>query len=248
MRVLLTNDDGIQSEGIRALRSEFTRNSASCLTVAPSREQSGTGASITLHHPLRVHKIAAREYAVDGTPADCVKAGVVLLSKKRPDVVVTGINPGCNLGVNLLSSGTVSAAMEAYSLGIPAVAVSIIAGKNLHYDYAAALAYKLAKACLAAKRVLLLNVNIPDIAPEKIKGIRLTSVGRARFAETFRRRKDPRGNVYYWLDGQIEDAVPDPRSDYRAVKDGYVSVTPLRLDLTDESALPLCGDILNSLR
>ncbi|MFA5162700.1 MAG: 5'/3'-nucleotidase SurE [Elusimicrobiales bacterium] len=244
MRALLVNDDGIHAEGLAALERAFGPRAS---TVAPLSQQSAKGTSITLHRPLRVHEIhrnGARRFAVDGTPADCVKMGITRLSRLRPDIVISGVNPGANVGINLLASGTVSAAMEAFAMGIPAIAVSIDGFTGLHYDYAAQIALRLAKAVLAAKKLLLLNANIPNLPPRRIKGLRATVMGSSRFSEFYRRRTDPRRNSYYWLDGELADLAPNPKSDYAALKAGYVSVTPLRLDLTDEKLLPRCAALL----
>ena len=249
MNVLLTNDDGIHSPGLTALEQAFEPH-AQTLTVAPLHEQSGMGHSITLHKPIRVREVkegGRHGYAVDGTPSDCVKFGVTMLSKECPDVVISGVNPGGNIGVNVLYSGTVSAALEAYSLGIPAIAVSVDGFRDLHFEYAAEMAVKIAKTCLKAKRPMLINLNIPNLPPDKIKGVKVTTMGTSRFVETFRKREDPRGNTYYWLDGELVDQKPDPKSDFWAVSNGYISITPLQMNLTDTASLAFCKKIVAEL-
>jgi 5'-nucleotidase len=249
LNILLTNDDGIHAPGLAALEQAFAPY-AETLTVAPMHEQSGTGHSITLNRPIRVREVregGRHGYAVEGTPSDCVKFGVTKLSKKRPDAVISGVNPGGNIGINVLYSGTVSAALEAYSLGIPAIAVSINGFKNLHFDFAAEAAVKVALGCIKSGRPVLVNMNIPDIPPEKIKGIKATTMGRSRFEETFRERADPRGHTYYWLDGEMTDRHPDAQSDYWALDNDYISLTPLQLNLTDKNNLKFCRKLAASL-
>jgi len=250
MRILVTNDDGIFAPGIHLLRGRMAEL-GTATAVAPLTEQSGTGHSITLYHPLRVREIARKDepvcYGVSGTPADCVKIAITELLPKPPDLVISGINPGGNIGTNVIYSGTVSAAMEAFVMGCSAIAVSIDTFKPTaaQYDKAAEVAVKVAR--LALKKGFprcLLNVNLPDLPPKKMKGLKLTRQGMSRFIEFFEKRQDPRGHNYYWLDGELVDNTPSHDSDYGAVHDGYISVTPLSCDMTYDAVM---GNVKNGL-
>jgi len=252
MRVLLTNDDGIHAEGLHALRRQFSAFADVCV-VAPMQQQSGTAHSITLFHPLRVRQMrddgGLYGYAVDGSPADCVKIGVRNLLEHKPDLVISGINPGGNIGTNVLYSGTVSAAMEALMLGIPAMAVSIDSFTVKDYSFAAKTAENLARALEKNKYPrCLLNVNMPDIEAKKIKGLKLTHQGNLRFVERYDKRLDPRNESYYWLDGELIDEADDPDSDSGAVSRGYVSVTPLGFNLTDNAVMKTAAAMLDEIR
>lgn len=235
-RILLTNDDGAHSEGIRILKRKLSPLSETFIT-APQSEQSGAGHSLTLFTPLRAKKLAENGehigYAVDGRPADCVKLALGALLKRRPQLVVSGINPGGNMATNVFYSGTVSAAMEAYMLGIPALAVSINSFLNPDFTFAADFTVKMVKRLIkAGLPYCLLNVNIPDLPANKIKGVKVTSQGCSRFVDHYVSRRDPYDRQYYWLGGEMQDFDKIPGSDYSAVKAGYVSVTPLHLNLT----------------
>lgn len=239
MRFLLTNDDGIYARGLAALHAELSRI-AECLIVAPEMEQSAVGHAITLSRPLIV-KEAHRNgsfwgYAVTGTPADCVKLGIKALAENPIDLVVSGINLGANVGTNVIYSGTVSAATEGAIMGVPSMAVSL----NSHYrmsDYthAAEVAAKMALFITSRKNTLCsipLNVNVP--AGREIKGIVVTRQGRARLIESYEKRIDPRENIYYWLAGetQVTELVGEDKDDWTALKEGWVTVTPIHYDLT----------------
>ncbi|MCX5783964.1 MAG: 5'/3'-nucleotidase SurE [Elusimicrobia bacterium] len=241
MKILLTNDDGFYAQGITKLRKYLSKR-AHVSTIAPLYEQSGTGHSITLYKPLRVRVVkedgVAVGHAVEGTPADCVKIAERTILKSRPDIVISGINSDQNIGTSVIYSGTVSAAVEAAIMGICAVAVSLNSYKNPSYDYAVKFTWRLAK--LLQRHGFpkyLLNVNIPNVPPSKIKGVKVVRQGMSRYIETFEKRRDPRQNIYYWLSGELVDSKPSPDSDYCAVKNGYISVTPLKFNLTDEKAL-----------
>ena len=221
--------------------------------VAPSYEHSGKGHCITLHSPLRV--VSVRDggkiigYSVDGTPADCVKLGICELMARKPDIVVSGINPGANVGTNIVYSGTVSAALEAALMGYPSVAVSFDGYENLPYAYASELT-------LQALRALegmgfpqcVLNINIPAVDPARIKGIKVTRQGFMRYTEIFEKRVDPRGREYYWLDGEIINAKADSESDSYAVGENYVSVTPLFYDFTDRKNMKVARQLVGKLK
>ena len=216
--------------------------------VAPDREQSATSHSLTLHHPLRPVRLGERRWQVDGTPTDCVMLACEALLDARPDVVISGINHGPNMGEDVLYSGTVAAAMEGLALGIPSIAVSF-AGSVLRADALLETQVDLLTTLLrrltslpAMPRETLLNVNLPAIAADDVKGYRLTRLGRRVFSDSITRMKDPWGRDILWIGGgSVEWSGPDD-SDFRAVHDGYVSVTPLHLDLTHRAVLDTAVD------
>ncbi len=235
-RVLLTNDDGIFSEGIRALGRELARF-AKLVVVAPDREQSATSHSLTLTRPLRMVEVEPGWYAVDGTPTDCVNLAVLwLLKSQRPDLVVSGINLGSNLGDDVTYSGTVSATFEASLLGIPSVALSQEIGVGTNFERSAKIAALWIEQLLVREdlpRQFLLNVNFPAEVP---RGARVTRLGKRVYRQSVIEKEDPRGKKYYWIAGTPEwqDA---PGTDHEAVRTGWISLTPLHLDLTDYSNL-----------
>lgn len=239
LEILVTNDDGIRARGLRALTATLSQV-GTVRVVAPDRERSGTAHAITVHHPLRVDEVRGMEgattaYQVDGTPADCVKLGVEALLPVRPDLVVSGVNRGPNLGTDVLYSGTVSAAVEGLIMGIPSVAVSVAGYDNwTGLDAATVLARHLA--LLIAEKGLpedtLLNVNIPDCRPEEIRGIKITRVGIRRYRDFIDKRVDPWGRTYYWLAGEAIDLDNDPDLDTIALRDRWISITPVQFQLT----------------
>jgi len=240
MRVLITNDDGISSPGIIALVRAFER-AAETYVVAPEHERSATGHAITLHKPLRAHPAAipgsaARAWATNGTPADCVALGMLdLLEGRRPDVVLSGINVGPNIGRDLTYSGTVSGAMEGAIFGVPSIAVSIGAFRDPIFAVAGEVAVELARTIL--ERGLpddtLLNVNVPNLPKEQIAGIAVTRQGTKRYVSRLEKRTDPRGRTYYWLTGEPTPLRDEEGTDSWALAGGRISVTPISLDLTD---------------
>ena len=240
MIILVCNDDGIRSEGIQVLARALDPL-GEVFVVAPDREQSAAGHSLTLHRPLRVEEIAPRQFAIDGTPTDCVNLAVSGILPGRPGLVVSGINKGANLGDDITYSGTVSAAMEGTLLGIPSLAVSL-AGRT-QFDFAAAAEFS---ARLVA-RVLagglppdtLLNVNVPDRARDAMTGFRITRQGKRRFGEALIEKTDPRGKKYYWIGGDELGFVDEPGTDYAAILEGAVSITPVHLDLTHYPSFPI---------
>jgi len=239
MIILVSNDDGIHSEGIRALE-EALAAIGEIYTVAPDREQSAVSHSLTLHRPLRIEEIAPRRFAVNGTPTDCVNLAVKGFLPVRPHLVVSGINKGANLGDDVTYSGTVSAAIESSLLGIPAIAVSLVSkGLTYHFGPAAEFAAILAAEVIAQGMPpdTLLNVNVPSLPRQEIKGYRLTRQGKRRYAETIEVRIDPRGKKYYWIGGDDLGFDPDEGTDCVAVQEGFISVTPLLVDLTNYSSL-----------
>lgn len=240
--ILLTNDDGIHAEGLWALYGRFFK-SHGVVVVAPDRERSAVGHGITLHQPLRTHRVRVwggyEGYAVDGTPADCVKIGILEVLGKKPDAVISGINPGANVGVSINYSGTVSAAREAALYGIPSVAVSVNASDVHSFEPAASVAEKIL--CQILDRGLpfgtLLNVNVPDLPMEKINGFRISRQGVSVLTEYFEKRVDPRNRSYHWLGGDTQRFEGDGEIDWTALYQGYVSITPIRCDMTDYQML-----------
>ncbi|MEM7481841.1 MAG: 5'/3'-nucleotidase SurE [Acidobacteriota bacterium] len=230
-RVLVTNDDGVFSEGIRQLAKSL-EGLAEVLVVAPDREQSATGHSLTLHRPLRLRKLEEGWYTVDGTPTDCVNLGVLHLFKDhRPDLIVSGINFGVNLGDDVTYSGTVSATFEGALLGIPSVAFSQTISEPFSFSHGAAFARRMVRQLLSQRlaKDLLLNVNFPS---GPLRGVRMTRLGNRSYEETVVRETDPRGREHFWIAGTPvwED---EEGTDHAALVDGCVSITPLHLDLTD---------------
>lgn len=239
MQILLTNDDGIYAPGISALKHNI-RDLGHITVVAPDIEQSGVGHSITFSHPLRIREVHLNNefigYGINGSPADCVKLAVCEIMQKKPDVVVSGLNMGANVGIHILYSGTVAAAVEAAIMGFPSIAVSF--EYSLHYSDITGAA-KVARTVI--ERIIqhklpdgaLLNVNIPSLPPEQIKGIKITRQFAHDFKEGFEKRKDPGGKAYYWLIGTDKSIHREEGTDLTAVNEGYISITPLRYDLTD---------------
>ncbi len=232
MRFLLTNDDGIYARGLSALYRELSKD-ADCLVVAPEVEQSAVGHAITISRPLMVRPARKNGqfmgWAVAGTPADCVKIGLRELSDKPVDLVVSGINLGANVGINVLYSGTVSAATEGAILGVPSIAVSL--GTHSRDADRFMLEHN-------PNRHIPLNVNVPALPEKDIRGVVVTRQGQARLMEQFEKRIDPRENVYYWLAGetQVTDAEDDG-TDFLALRNGMISITPIYYDLTRHDAL-----------
>jgi 5'-nucleotidase len=238
MRYLLTNDDGIYAKGLSVLYQELSKD-ADCLIVAPEVEQSAVGHAITLFRPLMVRRFKKdgnfSGYAVKGTPADCVKIGVRELSEKPVDLVISGINLGANVGINVIYSGTVSAATEGIILGIPSMAISLDTHRNADFSFAARFAKKMADFILNNNPMkhIALNVNIPALPEEEIKGVVVAKQGRARLIENFEKRTDPRENIYYWLAGETRLSDHEEiDSDACALRKGMITITPIYYDLT----------------
>jgi 5'-nucleotidase len=230
-RILVTNDDGVRSPGIHAL-ADALRRLGEVIVVAPHIEASAIGHALTLRRPLRMEVAGDNVYEVDGTPTDCVNIGITQIFKGRPDLVVSGINKGYNLGDDVTYSGTVAGAMEGALLGIPSIAVSLERTRQ-EYDFAhaASAAASIAELVLVSglpSRVFL-NINVPFGTP---KGFRTTFQAKRNHVTVVDPRLDPRGNPYYWIEEGDNEWESDGRSDYRAVKDGFISVTPLQPDLT----------------
>ena len=232
MKILVSNDDGVHADGIRIL-SEALRQIADVVVVAPDRNHSGASHSLTLENPLRLESMAHNGFiAVKGTPTDCVHLAVNALLSPLPDMVVSGINHGANLGDDVIYSGTVAAATEGRHLGLPAMAVSLVGSKHFASaaHYACRLVQGLMRSPLPADQIL--NVNVPDLPLAQIKGIRVTRLGCRHPAEAVIVEQDPRGRPIYWIGppGASQDAGEG--TDFAAVEAGYVSITPLQVDIT----------------
>lgn len=245
-QILVTNDDGIQAAGLKAL--EESLSSLGEVTVAaPDREMSASSQSISLHTPMRIHKLDERHYAVSGTPADTVIVALYHLLPRKPDLVVSGINPGGNLGENIIYSGTVAAAMEAALHGVPAFAISLATRKHLNFasagEFAAQLAAKVLEEGLAEG--VMLNVNVPR---GEVRGVRLTRQSQKVSQNLVVEQKDPRGRPYYWLDETVGLTDVEPDSDYAAVLNQEISVTPLQVDRTHYPSLNHLSGWLSALR
>lgn len=243
MNILITNDDGIHAHGLTALKSALS-SVGRVFVVAPDRPRSACGHSITLHKPLRADKVKLADgdigYSSSGTPSDCVSLALLGLVPEPIDLVVSGVNHGPNLGWDLTYSGTVSAAMEAVIAGVQSFAISVASySRDLDYAPSAHLAADLAR--MLENRNLpegtLLNVNVPALPVSQIRGIQVTRQGRRRYAVNLDERSDPWGRSYYWFAGNAPIDHLDEGTDVKAVSDGYVSITPVHLDLTDYSAL-----------
>jgi len=238
LKILISNDDGINSPGIVALAYEL-KKIGEITVVAPLTEQSAVGHAITMKFPLRVteHFINGEffGYAVDGTPADCIKIGIRNLMKEPPDIVLSGINHGSNTAINIIYSGTVSAAREAAIMDVPAIAISVTSHEALHFEFAAKLSARLAIMMMGKgiRSGTILNVNIPDLPEEKMKGILLTQQGKSKWDDIYEERIDPSGKKYYWLTGDLIQADSSLDIDQFAIKNDYISITPIHFDLTD---------------
>ena len=233
MIILVCNDDGIRSEGLQAL-ARAVEPLGEVWVVAPDREQSAASHALTLHRPLRVEEVVPRRYAIDGTPTDCVNLAVSGILPVRPALVLSGINKGANMGDDITYSGTVSAAMEGTLLGIPSLAISLVARGQFDFTAAAAFAARLVAQVLAQPLPpnTLLNVNVPAVPQEQMTGVRITRQGKRRYGDGLVEKIDPRGKKYYWIGGDDLGFVDEPGTDFAAVQAGAVSITPIHLDLT----------------
>lgn len=254
MKILVCNDDGVYAEGILNLALSLKRL-GEVLIVAPEVERSATGHAITIHHPLTFKKITLpganlEAYSVNGTPADCVKIATDIILKKTPELIFSGINKGANLGTDVLYSGTVSAAIEGAILGAPSVAISLAGYDNMDYSYAGEIAYLIAQWILNDElpNNSLLNVNVPYIPKECIKGIRTTRLGIRKYSDKYLKRKDPRGKDYYWLAGEPIDNEEPEDTDIYTINAKYVSITPMHFDLTNYSYLHHIEHLLPSTK
>lgn len=240
MIILLSNDDGVHAQGLLTLK-EVLEDLATVYVVAPDREKSAVSHAITLHRPLRVEKIREKVFAVDGTPTDCIILGVNKLLKERPHLVISGINQGGNMGDDITYSGTVSAAMEGTILGIPSIAISLVVKEHRNYENAARFAKRLVEWIQTTPLPpdTLLNVNVPDMEKyEAIKGVAWTRQGKRVYNDSIDELVDPRGRKYYWIGGEpLEGIENDDDTDIGALSKGFISITPIHLDLTDYKAL-----------
>ncbi len=244
MKILLSNDDGVHAEGIRVL-AEALSDLADITIVAPDRNRSGASNSLTLEQPLRVNELSAGNYSVQGTPTDCVHFALnELMKDDLPDLVLSGINHGANLGDDVLYSGTVAAAMEGHFLGVQSIAFSLVG--NAHFTTAAHIARHLVEQHLASPIPTnrLLNVNIPDVPLEDLKEIRVTRLGARHHAEAMIKQQDPRGHDIYWLGPPGKEQDAGEGTDFYAIEQGYVSLTPLQVDLTAHESLLSMGNWL----
>jgi 5'-nucleotidase len=243
MRILICNDDGIAAPGIFTLAQELKQH-AEVTVVAPDKQQSAVGHAITMNSPLRFQPFQRDGeffgYAVEGTPADAVKLGVrFLLRERKPDLVISGINHGSNTAVNILYSGTVSAATEGTILGIPSIAISVTSHGDVDFGPSARFAAKLAPEIVrnGLPPGTLLNVNVPALPEDRIKGVRITRQGESIWDDTFDVRRDPANREYFWLTGRMDVTDTDPYTDQIAVQQGFISISPIYYRLTNEAML-----------
>ncbi|MEM6614498.1 MAG: 5'/3'-nucleotidase SurE [Cyanobacteria bacterium P01_C01_bin.72] len=246
--ILISNDDGIFALGVRTLANTLAQAGHQVTVVCPDRERSATGHGLTLHQPIRAKKVdsifapGVVAWSCSGTPADCVKFALSAVLETRPDLVYSGINHGPNLGTDVLYSGTVSAAMEGVLEGIPSVAFSLASFANFEFQPAADFAVELLPRLRDCPKPPLLSVNVPSVASSEITGVIVTRQGLRRYIEKFEQRLDPRGKSYYWLEGEIVEDIEQPEdinlpphilTDVQAIRDRYITVTPLQYNLTD---------------
>ena len=241
-RILIVNDDGIYSPGIQAL-SDAMATIGEVTIVAPDKEQSAKSHSITLTNPIRVKSVKLNNglegWAVDGTPVDCTKIALQVLLNQKPDLIISGINQGANLGYNLVYSGTISAAHEGAILGIPSAAISLDTLKGKNFSGSKYVAITIAKHLLnhALPKGTMLNVNVPNIAKKDLKGFLITKQGNQIFKDNFEKRIDPRGHQYFWINGEMINHDSSIDYDGKAISSGYVSITPINYNITNEPFL-----------
>jgi len=239
-KILITNDDGIFSDGIFALWQAMSQIGETYV-VAPRTEKSASSHSITLHEPLRIESVNRASgfegWSINGTPADCVKIAIQSIMNDKPDLLISGINRGSNLGSNIIYSGTVSAATEGTILGIPSIAISLASFKTDKYDVAKSVSIDLSNYILrnGLPDRTLLNVNIPYCDEINIKGKKITSQGNQYFKDEFEKKTDPRNKDYFWIKGKMIDEDTSINFDGKAVKENYISITPIRFDITDKN-------------
>jgi|SRR5579884_2106509 len=238
INILVTNDDGVSSRGLSALAEAMSRL-GHVTVVAPERERGAVGHAVTLHKPLRVNRVEKGVYAVNGTPSDCVLLGVTTILRLKPALIVSGINRGLNLGDDVTYSGTVAAALEGTLLGIPSLAISQEGAYIFRFATAAHFAVHVARAVLrhGLPEETLLNINVPDRSRSAVAGVKMTSLSRRRFVNPVIEKIDPRGRKYYWIAGTRVSWERRGDSDYESIRRGYVSITPLHMDLTNYPAL-----------
>ena len=239
IKILVSNDDGVHSKGLHILAKHLMSLGDVCM-VAPDRERTAAGHSLTLHKPLRIDKIGEKIFSLNGTPTDCITLGVNNIMRGRPDLIVSGINKGGNLGDDITYSGTVSAAMEGTLLGIPSFAISQVADDDFQFDVAAEFALHLARLIIkhGLSKGTFLNVNVPNLPWSGIKGVRLTSLGKRIYDQNMIIEKvDPRGKKYYWIGSNSVKWEERKDTDNIAIEESMISITPIHLDLTDYSSI-----------
>lgn len=246
MLILVTNDDGVHSPGLIALFKAM-KEIGDAVIIAPDRERSAVGHSLTLHRPLKVEEVREHVYSVNGTPTDAVVVGVSKILPRKPDIVVSGINRGGNLGDDITYSGTVSAAIEGTILNIPSFAISIQGDKNYHFETAAFFAATIADYIMEKPMPYdtFLNINVPNLPKKTVKGMKLTRQGKRVYDNSIQEVYSPRGERYYWIGGGVPYWEHAEDTDINAVEEGYVSVTPIHLDLTNYDALERLRKELN---
>jgi len=239
MKILLTNDDGIYSEGIQTLKKQLD-NIAEVILIAPDRERSTIGHAMTLRKPLRIRKVKVNGdfwgFSLDGTPADCIIIGLLeIMKKEKIDLIVSGINRGPNLGDDIFYSGTVSAAMEGAMRNVPSLAVSIAGHEDFKFKSAALFTKKIVSNLIknSLPSNLVLNVNIPNVDYEEIKGLEITRKGIRKYQDEVKIIHDPQGFTHYWLGGELPEGNIEPNTDFEAIYNNRISITPLSLDLTN---------------
>ncbi len=247
MKILLSNDDGIHALGIRTLAQRLA-GEHDVYVVAPDRERSAAGHSLTLHHPLRVEEMDIgfneniKAWSTNGTPGDCVKIALSAIFDNHPDLLISGINNGPNLGADILYSGTVSAAMEGAVLGCPSIAVSLCDPDydSADFSYAANFIAKFLPriAEINFPKKTILNINIPTVNSVGIAGIKVTRLGTRMYTDKYEKRLDPRGKTYYWLAGELIDSEEDENSDVMAIKNNKISITPITFEMTHKNIIP----------
>ncbi|MDT9182033.1 5'/3'-nucleotidase SurE [Limnospira sp. PMC 289.06] len=265
MKLLISNDDGVFALGIRSLANSLGEAGHDVTVVCPDRERSATGHGLTLHQPIRAEECSSvfhptvTAWSCSGTPADCVKLGLFALLDSMPDMVLSGINHGPNLGTDILYSGTVSAAMEGLIEGIPSIAFSLASYSSVEFDVAAGFATTLVNALenQGLSEAFLLNVNIPAVGEHEISGVAIARQGIRRYVDIFEKRVDPRGKTYYWLAGELLEDVEevidhqnfdDAPTDVSAVRSNYITITPLQYNLTQFKALEPLADLVAAVR
>ena len=243
MHLLLSNDDGIHSLGLKLLADALSQMGKTTV-VAPNRNRSAASNSLTLDRPIRAQKMSDNWYSVDGTPTDCVHLGITGLIDEEPNIVVSGINAGANLGDDVIYSGTVAAAMEGRFLGLPAVAISITSFHPSYLEDAARVSYELISKLTSTQlpNDVIININIPDLPKEELKGIQTTRLGNRHKAEPVIQSEDPRGKPIYWVGAAGPEQDSGPGTDFHAIKNGYISVSPMHLDLTHYKAMQEVAD------
>jgi 5'-nucleotidase len=250
MRILISNDDGINAKGIRTL-AECLAFEHDVFVIAPDRERSAAGHALTLNDPLRVEEVdmgidVARSWATSGTPGDCIKIGISAILEEQPDLIISGINHGPNLATDVLYSGTVNAAMEGAVLGYPSIAISLASSANHHnadFIYASHFILRFIPKIknINFPKKTILNINVPSVAADDISGIQITKLGTKMFTDAYEKRIDPRGRTYYWLAGEIIDNAEEEDTDITAIRNNRISITPITFEITHKSIMAELG-------